>query len=79
MPKRFDQARPFLTLGLVVAAWLIIPTVLKIFIRASFLQFTNPVAFHHRDTSRLNRLPAVESAFHKPLPSIQRPLPVILR
>jgi rod shape-determining protein MreC len=43
MPKRFDQARPFLTLGLVVAAWLIIPTVFKIFTRASFFELTAPV------------------------------------
>jgi rod shape-determining protein MreC len=43
MPKRFDQARPFLTLGLVVAAWLIIPTVFKLFTRASFFELTAPV------------------------------------
>jgi rod shape-determining protein MreC len=44
MPKRFDQARPFLTLGLVVAAWLIVPTVIKTFTRASFFELTAPVS-----------------------------------
>jgi hypothetical protein len=46
-PKRFDQARQFLTLGLVVTSWLIIPTILKSFTRTAFFEFTNPVAFHH--------------------------------
>ena len=43
MPKRFDQARPFLTLGLLVAAWLLVPTVVKVFTRASFFELTAPV------------------------------------
>jgi len=43
MPKRFDQARPFLTLGLVVAAWFFVPTVVKTFTRASFFELTAPV------------------------------------
>jgi rod shape-determining protein MreC len=42
-PKRFDQARPFLTLGLVVAAWIVIPVAIKTFTRASFFEFTAPV------------------------------------
>jgi rod shape-determining protein MreC len=42
-PKRFDQARPFLTLGLVVAAWIVIPVALKTFTRASFFEFTAPL------------------------------------
>jgi rod shape-determining protein MreC len=41
--KRFDQARPFLTLGLVVAAWIVIPVALKTFTRASFFEFTAPL------------------------------------
>lgn len=47
MPKpneRLVQARPFLTLGLVVLGWLIIPTIIKGFIRASFFEFTAPVS-----------------------------------
>lgn len=43
-PKRLDQARPFLTLGLVVAAWLIVPVIVKSFLRASFFEFQAPVA-----------------------------------
>ena len=31
MPKRFDQARPFLTLALVGLAWLLVPVVVKTF------------------------------------------------
>lgn len=41
--KRFDQARPFATLGLVVVAWLIVPVVVKSFTRASFFEFTAPL------------------------------------
>jgi rod shape-determining protein MreC len=44
MPKRFDQAHPFLALGLVIAAWLVIPTVFKIFARATFFELTAPVS-----------------------------------
>jgi rod shape-determining protein MreC len=42
-PKRFDQARPFLTLGLVIAAWLLVPVAVKMFTRASFFELTAPV------------------------------------
>ena len=42
-PKRFDQARPFVTLALVVAAWLVVPVVLKTFLRASFFEFQAPL------------------------------------
>jgi rod shape-determining protein MreC len=41
--KRFDQARPFLTLGLLVAAWLVVPVVVRTFTRASFFEFTAPL------------------------------------
>ncbi len=41
--KRFDQARPFALLGLIIAAWLVVPAVLKRFARASFLEFQAPV------------------------------------
>jgi len=41
--KRFDQARPFVTLLVVVVAWLLIPTALKTFARASFFELTAPV------------------------------------
>lgn len=41
--KRFDQARPFLALGIVVVAWLILPVAVKSFTRASFFEFQAPV------------------------------------
>lgn len=43
-PPRFDQARPFLTFGIVVAAWLVVPVVVKSFARVTFYEFTAPVA-----------------------------------
>lgn len=49
---RLDQARPFLTLGIVIVAWLALPVVVKTFTRASFFELTAPVAFtasHARD------------------------------
>jgi len=41
--QRFDQARPFATLGVVVAAWLILPAAIKTFARATFFEFTAPI------------------------------------
>ncbi len=41
--KRLDQARPFLTLIVVVAAWLIIPVVVKTFTRAGFFELQAPL------------------------------------
>jgi rod shape-determining protein MreC len=41
--KRLDQARPFLALGIVVAAWLILPVAVKTFTRASFFELHAPV------------------------------------
>ncbi len=44
MPShRLDVARPFLTLGILVAAWLVIPAGVKSFTRASFFELTAPV------------------------------------
>ncbi len=43
MFKRFDQNRPFLTLALVALAWLLIPTAVKSWGRASFFELTAPV------------------------------------
>jgi rod shape-determining protein MreC len=42
--KRFDQAKPFVTLGLVVAAWMVVPIGVKMFVRASFFELTAPIA-----------------------------------
>jgi rod shape-determining protein MreC len=44
MLKRFTQNRPFATLALIAAAWLILPVVVKRVLRASFFEFTAPVA-----------------------------------
>lgn len=41
--QRFDQARPFVTLLVVVIGWLLIPTGAKTFTRASFFELTAPV------------------------------------
>ena len=43
LPKRFDQARPFATLGLVLLAWLFVPLVLKVFARATFFEIQAPI------------------------------------
>jgi rod shape-determining protein MreC len=40
---RFVQAKPFVTLGFVVVAWLIVPAAVKSFTRASFFELTAPV------------------------------------
>jgi len=42
-PKRFDQARPFVTLAIVLAGWLVVPVVVKSFARASFFEFQAPL------------------------------------
>lgn len=42
LPKRFDQTKPFLTLGLLVAAWLLAPAAIKTFTRASFFNLQAP-------------------------------------
>lgn len=42
--KRIDQARPFLTLAVIVVAWLVVPVALKTFSRASFFEFSAPLA-----------------------------------
>jgi len=44
MFQRFTQTRPFATLGIIIAAWLVLPVVVKVFLRASFFEFTAPIA-----------------------------------
>lgn len=41
--RRFDQARPFLTLGVVLLAWLLVPTAIKRFARLSFYELQAPI------------------------------------
>ena len=43
LPKRFDQARPFATLGMVLLGWLFVPLVLKTFTRATFFEIQAPL------------------------------------
>jgi len=43
VPPRFDQARPFLTLALLLLVWLVVPVFLKTFWRASFFEFQAPI------------------------------------
>jgi rod shape-determining protein MreC len=43
LPTRFDQAKPFLTLGLALAAWLVLPVVFRTFLRVSFFEMQAPV------------------------------------
>jgi rod shape-determining protein MreC len=40
---RFDQAKPFATLGFGVAAWLVLPVAVKSFTRATFFELTAPI------------------------------------
>ena len=50
--SRFDQARPFTTLGVALAAWLVLPVAAKTLLRAGFFEFTAPMvsaASHVRD------------------------------
>lgn len=41
--RRIDQARPFLTLGIVVALWLLLPVGFKALIRVSFFELEAPI------------------------------------
>lgn len=41
--KRLDQAKPFVTLAIIVAAWMLVPVAIKSFLRASFFELTAPV------------------------------------
>lgn len=40
---RFDQAKPFATLGFIVLGWLVLPVAVKSLARASFYELTAPV------------------------------------
>lgn len=43
LPPRYDQARPFATLGIVLLVWLLLPLVLKVFTRATFFEIQAPL------------------------------------
>ncbi|HZL47014.1 MAG TPA: rod shape-determining protein MreC [Opitutaceae bacterium] len=41
--KRFDQAKPFVTLGIIVLAWLLLPVAVKSFLRVTFSELQAPI------------------------------------
>jgi rod shape-determining protein MreC len=41
--KHFDQAKPFVTLGVIVLAWLLVPVAVKSFLRITFFELQAPV------------------------------------
>lgn len=41
--KRLDQAKPFVTLAIIIVAWMVVPVAIKTFLRASFFELTAPV------------------------------------
>lgn len=43
LPNRFDQARPFLILGVILLAWVFLPLTAKIFARATFFEIQAPL------------------------------------
>ena len=43
LPQRYDQARPFATLGIILLVWLLLPLVLKTFTRATFFEIQAPL------------------------------------
>ncbi|HEU5081579.1 MAG TPA: rod shape-determining protein MreC [Opitutaceae bacterium] len=43
LPKRLEQARPFLVLGVGFLVWLFLPTLVKRLMRASFFEFQAPL------------------------------------
>jgi rod shape-determining protein MreC len=42
-PKRFDQARPFVTLGIILLGWIFLPLGVKSFSRATFFEIQAPL------------------------------------
>jgi rod shape-determining protein MreC len=43
LPRRFDQARPFLTLGIILLGWIFLPLAAKVFTRATFFEIQAPL------------------------------------
>ncbi len=43
LPPRYDQARPFATLGILLLVWLFVPLALKVFTRATFFELQAPL------------------------------------
>lgn len=53
--QRFDRARPFVSLGIAFAAWLLLPAVVRTAARASFFEMTAPVTATASYASDLQR------------------------
>ena len=43
LPKRYDQLRPFATLGLILLGWLLLPLIVKVFTRSTFFAIQAPL------------------------------------
>ena len=43
LPKRFDQARPFVVLAVILLAWIFLPLFAKVFTRATFFEIQAPL------------------------------------
>lgn len=43
LPRRFDHARPFVTLGIIALVWVMLPLAVKTFTRASFFAIQAPL------------------------------------
>jgi rod shape-determining protein MreC len=61
LPKRFDQARPFTTLGIVLLAWLLLPLIVKTFTRSAFFEIQAPLAVAESYVADLQNFWATEA------------------
>jgi rod shape-determining protein MreC len=43
LPRRYEQARPFFTLGVILLAWIFLPLAAKVFTRATFFEIQAPL------------------------------------
>ena len=69
LPKRFDQARPFATLGIILLLWLLAPLMFKSFTRATFFEIQAPLIVADSYVSNLqtfwsNRLHSKDELLH---------------
>ena len=59
--QRFDQAKPFLTLGVVALAWILVPGAIKRLVRASFFELQAPVEVAASDVRDLQQFWALKT------------------
>jgi len=43
LPRRFDQTRPFLVLGIILLVWLVVPVAMKRLLRSAFFEIQAPL------------------------------------